>query len=48
MRPGLFAGAGLAESTFSLVNALRRAGGNPIYTEYASGSSNPHLYGIGT
>jgi poly(3-hydroxybutyrate) depolymerase len=76
MRPGLFAGAGLAAgwagnsppaaikdmpfwvwcarddglagSTISLVNALRRAGGNPIYTEFASGSPDPHPYGIGT
>jgi hypothetical protein len=39
---------GLAGSTISLVNALRRAGGNPIYTEFASGSPNPHPYGIGT
>ena len=38
----------LAGSTVSLVNALRQAGGNPIYTEFASGSPNPHLYGIGT
>ena len=38
----------LAGSTVSLVHALRQAGGNPIYTEFASGSSNPHLYGIGT
>ena len=30
-------------STRSLVNALRRAGGNPIYTEYISGG---HLGGI--
>ena len=76
MRPGLFAGAGLAAgwagstppaaikdvpfwvwcarddglagTTISLVNALRRAGGNPIYTEFASGSPDPHPYGIGT
>jgi predicted esterase len=76
MRPGLFAGAGLAAGwagrtspaaikdlplwvwcarddalvggTVSLVDALRQAGGNPIYTEFASGSPNSHLYGIGT
>jgi poly(3-hydroxybutyrate) depolymerase len=76
MRPGLFAGAGLAAgwagraspaaikdlpfwvwcarddalvgSTVSLVDALRQAGGNPIYTEFASGGPNSHLYGIGT
>lgn len=76
IRPGLFAGAGLAAgwagsappaaikdlpfwvwcarddtfwwSTVSLVHALRQAGGNPIYTEFASGSPNSHLYGIGT
>jgi len=38
----------LVGSTVSLVNALRQAGGNPIYTEYASASPDPHLYGIGT
>jgi predicted esterase len=76
IRPGLFAGAGLAAgwagsappaaikdlpfwvwcarddafwwSTVSLVHALRQAGGNPVYTEFASGSPNSHLYGIGT
>jgi hypothetical protein len=37
-----------AWSTVSLVHALRQAGGNPIYTEFASGSPNSHLYGIGT
>jgi predicted peptidase len=77
LRPGLFAGAGLAAGwagstppaaikdlpiwvccarddgplagiTVSLVHALRQAGGNPIYTEFVSGSPNPHVYGIGT
>jgi poly(3-hydroxybutyrate) depolymerase len=39
---------GVVRNTVSLVRALREAGGNPIYTEFASGSLNPHLYGIGT
>ena len=38
---------GLVGSTRAFVTTLRRAGGNLIYTEYASASPDPHLNGIG-